>query len=178
MKNKILYGFLILTLVFSFRYSSAQEKSEEPHKETTREMPKESSSVTKHNVKIEGRPLNYTVTAGTYLLKEDDGKPLASIFYMAYMKDGVKDKSRRPLLFSFNGGPGTASLWLHLGVLGPRKVVYDDEGFALQPPYRLEDNEYSILDMADVVFIDPVAIDAPGDVRDAVEASFEDILAL
>lgn len=179
MKNKILYGFLILTLVFSFRYSSAQEKSEEPHKETTREMPKESSSVTKHNVKIEGRPLNYTVTAGTYLLKEDDGKPLASIFYMAYMKDGVKDKSRRPLLFSFNGGPGTASLWLHLGVLGPRKVVYDDEGFALQPPYRLEDNEYSILDMADVVFIDPVATGysrmAPGEDPHKYHGTMEDI---
>lgn len=179
MKNKILFGVLILTLVFTFNNSLAQEKSKETVKEIPRESLKESSSVTKHSVKIDGKPLNYTVTAGTYLLKADDGIPLASIFYMAYIKDAVRDKSRRPLLFSFNGGPGTASLWLHLGVLGPRKVVYDDEGFALQPPYRLEDNEYSILDMADVVFIDPVATGysrmAPGEDPHMYHGTMEDI---
>ena len=139
----------------------------------------ETVSVTSHTVRIDGKTISYTATAGTYVLKEDNGKPLASMFFIAYMKDGIKDFSRRPILFSFNGGPGTASLWLHLGVLGPRKVVYDDEGFALRPPYRLENNDYSILDVTDVVFIDPVATGysrmAPGEDPHKYHGTMEDI---
>jgi len=147
--RKIFYVSLVVLFIVSFHNLAAQE--------TPLKTPEESLSVTKHSIQIDGKTLNYTATAGTILLKEDNGKPLASFFFIAYTKDGVKDKSRRPLLFSFNGGPGTASVWLHLGALGPRRVLYDDEGFALQPPYRLVDNEYSVLDMTDIVFIDPVA---------------------
>jgi carboxypeptidase C (cathepsin A) len=137
---------------------AAQEKPvTEPEPSWPNELTEERSVQTRHTIKIGGRDLAYTATAGTYILKQDDGKPLANIFHIAYLKDGVTDYSRRPLLFSFNGGPGTASVWLHMGVLGPRRVVADQEGNSLQPPFRLVDNEYSILDVADVVFIDPVA---------------------
>ncbi len=89
---------------------------------------------------------------------ESEGeKPRASIFFVAYVRDGVEDKRKRPLTFSFNGGPGSSSVWLHLGLLGPRRVLLDDEGFAYPPPYALVDNNYSLLDHTDLVFIDPVS---------------------
>jgi hypothetical protein len=87
----------------------------------------------------------------------DGEKPRASIFFIAYTRDGVDDPASRPLTFSFNGGPGSSSVWLHLGVLGPRRVLLDYEGFALRPPYQLVDNEASLLDVTDLVFIDPVS---------------------
>ncbi|MCI0551607.1 MAG: peptidase S10 [Anaerolineae bacterium] len=118
-----------------------------------------------HSIKIKGKEVKYTVTAGTMILKEEttdrakeaEGeKPRAQIFFIAYTKDGVKDKSKRPLTFSFNGGPGSASVWLHLGVLGPRRVVMQEDGNLPPPPYKLTDNEYSLLDETDLVFIDPM----------------------
>ena len=118
-----------------------------------------------HSIRIKGREIKYTVTAGTMILKEEttdrakesEGeKPRAQIFFIAYTKDGVKDKSKRPLTFSFNGGPGSSSVWLHLGVLGPRRVLMRDDGELPQPPYTLTDNEYSLLDETDLVFIDPM----------------------
>ncbi|HXQ34378.1 MAG TPA: hypothetical protein VN843_10225 [Anaerolineales bacterium] len=118
-----------------------------------------------HSIKIKGKEIKYTVTTGTMILKEEttdrekeaEGeKPRAQIFFIAYTKDGVKDKSVRPLTFSFNGGPGSASVWLHLGVLGPRRVVMHEDGNLPPPPYKLTDNEYSLLDETDLVFIDPM----------------------
>ena len=120
------------------------------------EFPKEVVSETKHSVKIGGVVVNYKAVAGNMLLKEENGKPKANIFYIAYIREGTKDQSQRPLTFSFNGGPGSSSVWLHLGVLGPRRVLMSDEGHALTPPYKLVDNEYSMLDLSDLVFIDPV----------------------
>ncbi len=119
---------------------------------------------TQHKVRINGETIHYTVTCGTVVLKEDseaDGKreadkPRATMFFIAYTRDGVKDASQRPLTFSFNGGPGSSSVWLHLGLLGPKRVALDDEGNAPPPPYRLVDNAYSVLDRTDLVFIDPV----------------------
>jgi carboxypeptidase C (cathepsin A) len=118
-----------------------------------------------HSIKIKGKEIKYTVTAGTMVLKEETGdrekeaegeKPRAQIFFIAYTKDGVKDKSKRPLTFSFNGGPGSASVWLHMGVLGPRRVIMQEDGNLPPPPYKLTDNEYSLLDETDLVFIDPM----------------------
>lgn len=114
-------------------------------------------SVTKHSVTIGGTVVNYTVTTGTMPLMDSNGEKDAYIFYIAYTKDGVSDKALRPLMFSFNGGPGSSSVWMHMGFLGPRKVLYNTDGFMLQPPYDLVDNENSILDVTDLVFIDPVA---------------------
>ena len=120
---------------------------------------------TKHSIRIGGKEIKYTVTTGTMVLKEEiadrekeaEGeKPRAQIFFVAYTKDGVRDKSKRPITFSFNGGPGSSSVWLHLGVLGPRRVVLTDDGELPPPPFRLTDNEYSILEETDLVFIDPM----------------------
>jgi carboxypeptidase C (cathepsin A) len=112
--------------------------------------------VTKHEIRIGGRALRYTVTTGVMPLRNIAGETEARIFYMAYTLDGVGDRSQRPLMFSFNGGPGSASVWLHMGALGPRRVQMLDDGQMPPPPYRLVDNESTWLDFTDLVFIDPV----------------------
>jgi carboxypeptidase C (cathepsin A) len=119
--------------------------------------PEEKVSQTKHTIQIGGKDVKYTATTGTMLLKKEDGTATASIFYIAYIKDDVPDSTKRPLTFAFNGGPGSSSVWLQMGALGPKRVAMDPEGNALPPPYKLVDNEYSILDLTDLVFIDPVS---------------------
>ncbi len=123
----------------------------------------------KHKILLGGQEIAYTVTTGTIVLKEESEKtgdlggeaegekPKASVFFIAYTRDDVVDRAARPLTFSFNGGPGSSSVWLHLGVLGPRRVLMGDAGSLLPPPYRLADNEYSLLNVTDLVFIDPVS---------------------
>ncbi|MGC9468757.1 MAG: S10 family peptidase [Anaerolineae bacterium] len=123
----------------------------------TKPKPEEQLSVTQHTLTIGGEEIAYTAKAGTLLLKDDKDEPKASIFYVAYTKDGVGDVGQRPITFSFNGGPGSSSVWLHLGALGPRRVLMDDEGNPLPPPFKLVENEYSLLDVTDLVFIDPVS---------------------
>jgi len=144
----------------------AEEKKTEEKKKEEKPTPKDNLVITKHKVKIGGKEIKYTVTAGTMILKEETAdrtkesegeKPRAQVFFVAYTKDGVSNKSKRPLTFSFNGGPGSSSVWLHLGVLGPRRVVLTDEGELPPPPFKLNDNQYSILDDTDLVFIDPVS---------------------
>ncbi|MBV9746773.1 MAG: peptidase S10 [Acidobacteriia bacterium] len=116
----------------------------------------EKTSKTEHSIQLNGINIRYTAVAGTMLLKKEDGTPTASIFYIAYTKDEA-DVSRRPLTFAFNGGPGSSSVWLHMGTLGPKRVVMDPEGNPVPPPYKFTDNEYSLLDLTDLVFIDPVS---------------------
>ena len=120
------------------------------------EAPKEVLSKTSHEITIQGKAVRYTATAGNYVLKDEDGNPKANIFFVAYTRDGQSDPARRPVLFAFNGGPGSSSVWLHLGLFGPRRVQMSNEGWALPPPGELVDNEFSLLDATDLVFIDPV----------------------
>src|SRR6184192_2674343 len=135
-----------------------QDKAaEKPKEEKKPPTPEEKIVQTKHSLKIGGQEIKYTATAGTILLKLEDGTPKASIFYVAYTKDDVSDPSQRPLTFSFNGGPGSASVWLHLGLFGPRRVQMGDAGALLPPPYKLVDNDVSLVDISDLVFIDPVS---------------------
>jgi carboxypeptidase C (cathepsin A) len=112
--------------------------------------------VTQQTTTIRGETIRYTAEAGTLPIREN-GKVMARMFYVYYERDNPSEGAARPMVFSFNGGPGTASVWMHMGYTGPRRVQYDDEGFALRPPVGLEDNPHSILDVADVVYIDPVA---------------------
>ena len=116
----------------------------------------EISQQTTHTVTISGVAVEYTATAGRLLLTEEEGKKKASFFFVSYTRNDVADLSSRPIVFAFNGGPGSSSVWLHLGVLGPRRVLLDDEGMPYPPPGRLVDNDHSLLDVADLVFIDPV----------------------
>lgn len=122
-------------------------------------------SVTRHKVKAGGKSLAYTVTCGTLVLREESEKEgkregeraRAEVFFVAYALDGVKNEAQRPVTFSFNGGPGSSSVWLHLGLLGPKRVeLADDAGGAPVPPGRLVDNDLTLLDRSDLVFVDPV----------------------
>src|SRR5690349_453378 len=111
--------------------------------------------VTHHQVTVGGKLLKYTATAGRLPIKRDDGKIEAEMFFVAYTLDG-QDAGRRPLTFAFNGGPGSASVWLHMGALGPRRVVLQPDGFMPAAPYRDEDNQYSSLDKTDLVLVDAI----------------------
>jgi carboxypeptidase C (cathepsin A) len=163
MKRSFAFGLFIIFIAASLvgfaQYPAAAPSAKTvvapPGVESFSSVP--DAAVTRHAVKIGGKTLTYTATAGMMPMRDENGKLQAEMFYIAYTLDGVTDRSKRPLLISFNGGPGSSSVWMHLGFLGPRKVVYDEEGFQLQPPYKLEDNESSILDEADLVFIDPIA---------------------
>ncbi len=136
-----------------------EKKEDEPKIE-----PKDNLVETKHSITLNGQTLAYTVTTGTIVLKEEaekegasEGeKAKASVFFIAYTRDDVENPRTRPITFSFNGGPGSSSVWLHLGVLGPRRAAMTDIGDLPPPPYQLVDNEYSLLDVSDLVFIDPV----------------------
>ena len=112
--------------------------------------------VTHHQITINGKPLKYTAIAGRILLKPESGPAEAAIFFTAYTQDG-EDARTRPLTFVFNGGPGTATAWLHMGALGPRKIKLEADGGVPAPPYVTVDNPETILDRTDLVFID-----APG----------------
>jgi carboxypeptidase C (cathepsin A) len=137
--------------------ASAQDAPEKPPAKPAKlQELKEVISTTRHAITVNGQKLEYTATAGNLLLKEEDGKVKASVFFIAYARAGVTDLSTRPVTFAFNGGPGSSSVWLHLGALGPKRVLVSAEGEPLPPPYRLVDNEFTILDQTDLVFIDPV----------------------
>ena len=156
--------FAAMIFCFSAGFLAAQQPSGEKPAEKTAEKPKEEKKPvpedkivqTKHAVRIGGQEIKYTATAGTIVLKLEDGTPKASVFFVAYTRDDVQDASKRPITFAFNGGPGAGSLWLHVGALGPRRVEMGDVGNLLPPPYKFVDNEASILDVTDIVFIDPV----------------------
>jgi len=127
-----------------------------PTPEAKKEVPEQAPVVTHHEIHVVGKTLRYTATAGMMPLKNNDtGEVEAHIFYIAYTLDG-QSADRRPLTFSFNGGPGSASVWLHLGAIGPKRVHMQPDGMMPAPPYQLVDNEYTWLDQTDLVFIDPV----------------------
>ena len=140
-----------------------KEKSGEKAKEKggddkDKDAPKETKSVTEGEVTVAGQKVTYTATAGTLALTKADGEQRASVFHIAYERKGMGDAAKRPLVFCFNGGPGSSSVWLHLGAFGPRRVVLPTGGIETpKPPYELAANEHSLLDVADLVFIDPVS---------------------
>ncbi len=110
---------------------------------------------TKHTTKINGQKIKYSATTGTQPVWDEEGNATASLFYTYYQRTDIKGNSKRPLLISFNGGPGSASVWMHVAYTGPRVLNVDDEGYPLQP-YGVKTNPYSILDVADIVFVNPV----------------------
>src|SRR5687767_2889055 len=158
---------VLLAAFLGFSPALAQEHP--PTKPTTeesdksRQKPAESGgklSVTDHEITAGGKPLKYKATAGTYAMKDEAGKPKASFFFVSYERRGddgkALDPAKRPITYVFNGGPGAASVWLHMGTAGPKRVVLPADGTPPAPPYKLQTNEHSWLDVTDLVFIDPV----------------------
>lgn len=146
---------LILTVFLAAGSLSAQErhsKSDTAHAK----IPKPVQVVTHHTITIDGQQIHYTATTGTFLLKNEEDKPIALFGFTAYTKDGVTDPGSRPITFAYNGGPGSSSIWLHMGALGPKRVVLDDPHSNPPAPYKLEDNPYSIINVTDLVMVDPV----------------------
>ena len=140
MKKIILLVFLLISLV-----ALAQK----------REIPIDTIVVTNHSTTIKGKTIDYQAQTGTQPVWDKDGNPIATLFYTFYRRTNVKNGSQRPLIFSFNGGPGSASVWMHLAYTGPKILKIDDEGYPIQP-YGYKSNPNSILDVADIVFINPV----------------------
>jgi carboxypeptidase C (cathepsin A) len=134
---------------------AAGDKDKDKDKEEHFDMTEVPPAVTHHQISVDGRALRYTATAGRLPIKRADGKIEAEMFYVAYTQDG-QDAAKRPLTFAFNGGPGSASIWLHMGALGPRRVVLQPDGFMPPAPYRMEDNPYTLLDKSDLVLIDAI----------------------
>jgi carboxypeptidase C (cathepsin A) len=140
--------------------AASPEQTARPAAPAAAEQKKEAAEqppvVTHHEIHVAGKTLRYTATTGMMPLKNTDtGEVEAHIFYMAYTLDG-QSAERRPLTFSFNGGPGSASVWLHMGAIGPKRVRMQPDGMMPPAPYQLVDNEHTWLDQTDLVFIDPV----------------------
>ncbi len=143
--------FSILILFFAFSSNSYSQKDKE-----IKEAETAPPSVTRHVLTYKnGKSINYTATSGYMLLETEDGKDKARIFYTAYTKEGA-NLNERPITYTFNGGPGSASVWLHMGALGPKRIAMEDNGASMAPPYQVVDNEYTWLEYTDLVFIDPV----------------------
>jgi carboxypeptidase C (cathepsin A) len=142
---------LALAILFTFDVFAQDRKPETPKRDVT-----DNIATTRHTLRVGSETFQYTARAGTMVMRSEDGEPRASFFVVSYTRDGV-DPAKRPVTFTFNGGPGSSSVWLHMGAFGPKRVVYaDDDGRAAAPPYRYIDNEATILDATDLVFIDPV----------------------
>ncbi|MBT4884232.1 MAG: peptidase S10, partial [Glaciecola sp.] len=127
--------------------------------ETPNPIPELTQSITEHSGTFNGKKITYFVHAGDHFLYDDKHAPKANIYSTAYFANSKKGKAdpTRPLLFIFNGGPGSSSVWLHMGVFGPKRVDIPSDGEAVgAPPYKLEHNALSLIDIADMVFIDPV----------------------
>ncbi|MEO5789429.1 carboxypeptidase [Gelidibacter sp.] len=141
---KKIYLFTTVFFLFSFVIQAQQLNTS-----------MDSMVTTNGQVTIKGAVVKYKATAGKQPVWDDKGKIIAGLYYTYYERSDIKDRSKRPLIFSFNGGPGAASVWMHLGYTGPYKLKVDSEGYPVQP-YGVEENSQSILDVADIVYIEPV----------------------
>lgn len=142
------YPAILLILFVVSQGLSAQESS-------SRKLPVEHTVVKSGEVRIKGAVIPYTSTTGTQPVWDAQGEPIASLFYTYYQRTDIRNKDTRPLVISFNGGPGSASIWMHLAYTGPVLLAIDDEGYPVQP-YGTRANPHSILDVADIVYVDPV----------------------
>jgi carboxypeptidase C (cathepsin A) len=171
MKRYLALFFFALTAASVAGYAQTtpppgRDGGQKPEAASQAPAPVETKSATKHEITVNGKKIPYTATAGTLVLKQDNGKPWASMFYVAYTRDDALDAATRPITFSFNGGPGSSSVWLHLGALGPLRVVMGPNGEPPKPPFQLVENQDTALEFTDLVFIDPVSTgysrEAPG----------------
>ncbi|MFI4862389.1 MAG: S10 family peptidase [Phycisphaerales bacterium JB063] len=155
--KRIAFSCLALLLSSTFAQAQPATPPADQSQPTATHAEQDTPGVTQHTVSIAGSEVPYTATAATLQLTNANDEPLASIFYIAYTRDDVEDTAKRPVMFCFNGGPGSSSIWLHMGCFGPRRVAFDEVGHTIGPPYELTDNHLSLLDTTDLVFIDPVS---------------------
>ena len=155
MTRLLVFIFCLSLLSPTYAQQKPAEKPIEKLPPGSRNLNLDSSITTTAEVTIKGIRVPYTATAGTIPVWDEDGKPIAGVFYTYYERTDVKDRDARPLVISFNGGPGTPSVWMEIGYTGPRRLKLDDEGYPIQP-YGVQENPQSILDIADIVYIDPV----------------------
>lgn len=139
---------ILLLILWSTIPVFAQEKSAD------KPIPEPQVFTSTQTVRVNGVTHNLKTRAGTMLLRDENNEPIALHGFTAYFKED--GPSKRPIIFSFNGGPGSSSYWLHMGVMGPKRVVVNDPGYTKAAPYELVNNDYSILDIADVVMMDPI----------------------
>ena len=138
--------------------------------ESTETLPKAQTFESKHTVVIDGKTTNLNAKAGTFELKDENNKPIALFGFTAYFKENPE--KNRPIVFAYNGGPGSSSYWLHMGIMGPKRIVVDDPNYNPAAPYELTNNEFSILDIADVVMMDPVGTGLSIPIGDATGKDF------
>lgn len=153
------FAFLIIPFVHAQRAATppaANPQGQPAAERTPAPIPPEKASVTQHELTVDGTAIRYTATAGNLLIDGDDAQPNASVFYVAYTLDGVADPRTRPVTFLYNGGPGSASMWLHMGSVGPVRVVTQSPDATGSGPYQIVPNQYSLLDKSDLVFVDAV----------------------
>jgi carboxypeptidase C (cathepsin A) len=150
---------LVAQLCLAAKPNSSDQSTNAPSKDAAVVIPNATNAPVfiTNTVTIAGERVTYVAETGMLPVLKKDGATIASVFYVAYTRCGVTDKAARPVTFCFNGGPGSSSVWLHLGALGPRRVKMNPNGTLPPPPFQLEDNDYSILNASDLVFIDPVA---------------------
>ncbi len=146
MKKILILSFCVF-LSISISFSQEEKKENKP-------IPEAYLSTTKQSVSIRGTKIPLIAKAGTMKIRDENNEPIALFGFTSYTKEGTS--SDRPIMFAYNGGPGSSSFWLDIGVLGPKRIVVEDPGFTPAAPYQLVNNEYSVLDIADLVMIDPV----------------------
>ncbi len=127
---------------------------------------------THHSIVVDGKTVEYDAVVGSIILRDKDQKPIAEVYYTSYTRTGVKDESKRPIMFSYNGGPGSSSFWLHMGIMGPRRVVTTTTDHMPPAPYRIVDNQYTLLDRTDIVMVDPVGTGFSHPLGDASGSQF------
>ncbi len=152
--NRKFIPFALLLLLLGVSRSFAQDNKPYQHLQG-RYLPADTMVKTQHQATIQGKNISYTAIAGTQPVYAKDGHIIASLFYVYYKRDGIKDRSKRPLMISFNGGPGTGSVWMNIGFTGPQRLKIDDEGYPVEP-YGIVNNPDAILDATDIVYVCPV----------------------
>lgn len=153
MKTRLLTTLIAFSYLSVFAQNTDKKNDDKPQ---TPAVAVPAPVETKGQATINGQTFGYTIRTGYMTLKDESGKAKANIFFVYYTRDGVSDITKRPITYTFNGGPGSASVWLHMGCIGPKRIPMTDKGDALKPPYSYTNNEYSWLDKTDLCFIDPV----------------------
>ena len=146
LSSTIIKNYLVLCLTMNLALAVAQK--------VPKNLPNAEVATSYQQVDIDGKTVQLIAKAGTYKLRDENNNPLALFGYTSYIKEGAKNN--RPIVFAYNGGPGSSSFWLHMGVLGPRRIVVNDPEYTPAAPYQIVNNDYSILNIADLVMIDPV----------------------